>query len=346
VDLRVLDREAEAKRNLRSELVSRLNDTKAQIKLLDLQGPAARVISNAVEPWKPSYPPKPAMVTVALLLSGVCGAILSVLLERRDGTIRCTDQIRALTPTRVLGGLPVLRGGRILRSGRSADPLKRNSEFSEKLRGIWLQVSHSSPGPARTVLITSPMSGEGKSTIAMSLARMLALSGRKTVILDADLRRPKVHQAFGGTLTPGLAELITRELDPLDVLQRDGKSGACFIPAGAPEMSPADILQMPGLHSALRTLSIEFDAVIIDSPPVLAVHDACLLARRVDRTILVVRWQSTQVTSLNATLQYLSDQDIIVDGILLSMVDGKKYSVYGYQDSAAFSRKFKEYYEA
>lgn len=347
VGLRMLEREAEARRSLRSELVSRLNGTKAQIRLLELQGPAARVISEAVEPLEPSHPPKRAMVMVAFLLSTVGGVILSVLLERRDGSVRCTDQIRALTSARVLGGLPVLRGReRGVRAAGSRASLNRKSEFSEKLRGIWLQVSQSGHGPARTILVTSPMPGEGKSTVAVSLARMLALSGRKALILDADLRRPCVHRAFGGTLAPGLSELVGRGLDPLDVLQHDRASGACFISAGASAASPADILQMPGLQSTLRTLSLAFDAVIIDSPPVLAVHDACLLARRVDRTILVVRWQATRVTSLNAALQCLSDQDILVDGIVLSMVNGKKYGLYGSQDSEIFSRRFKEYYES
>lgn len=344
VDVRAFEREAEANKSLMAQLVTRLADIRAQI---NSKGPEARIISRATVPRSPSFPPTKAITAAALLVFATGGAILSVLLERRDESIRSTAQLRQVTTARVLGAVPALEGpGRAKRSPAARVLAERTSMFVEKLRGVWFQLDHSKTAQAKTLLVTSSVPDEGKSSIAASLARVLALGGRRIVLVDADLRHASVHRVLGLKKSPGLAELLEGQIALEDVLQRDSASGAYIIAAGSPVSSPGDILQSPNMRSLLEALSARFDAVILDSPPLLAVHDAGILARQVDMTVMVVRWGTTKETAVVAAMQRLHDLDVPVSGVILSMVDRKKYGRYGYPGGDILSDEMKKYYSS
>jgi succinoglycan biosynthesis transport protein ExoP len=342
VDLHALERQAEANRNLLTQLVTRLNEAKAQI---ELQSADVSVISNATVPRSPSFPPKLAMIAAAFVISAAGGTILAVLLERADGSIRSTAQIRQLTSARVLGAIPMVKGAkadrRLPQSHVLAEP---RSLFTESLHSVWFRIINSGADAAKFFLITSSVSGEGKSVLAACLARMLAMTGSRILIIDADMRHPSVHKMFRLHRSPGLAELITGESDATEVLQVDSASSAYVLGAGNPVASPSDILQSPDLPQVLRALCADFDTVIIDSPPVLAVDDASIVAQQADMTIMVVRWGWTKEISVTTALQKMSDLNIPVNGIVLSMVDSTKYGRYGYPDSEIFSRGLRKYY--
>jgi polysaccharide biosynthesis transport protein len=341
VDLRAMERETEANRTLQGNLVTRLNDAKAQI---NVQSPAAWIISKPTVPRFPSFPPRLAMIGTAFLVSAIGGAILSVLLERNDSSIRSMAQIRSLTSARVLGALPMIRRKRLDRASPQSEVLARRSLFTENLRTAWFQIDTANPSPTKTILFTSSVSSEGKSTVAVSLACMLALAGRRVVIVDADLRHPNVHRMMRLQRSPGLAEVIAGEKELEDVLQVESASGAYILVAGASGSSPGDILESPKLRQILLALSVDFDAVIIDSPPILAVHDACIVAQHVDTTIMVVRWGKTKIATFVTALQRMSDLNIPLKGIVLSMVNSKKYGLYGYPDAEIFSTSLQKYY--
>ena len=162
---------------------------------------------------------------------------------------------------------------------------------------------------------------------------MLALSGRRVVIVDADLRHPSAHRMMRLRKSPGLADVIAGEKKLDDVLQVERASGAYVLAAGASVSSPSDILESPKLRQIVLALSVDFDTVIIDSPPILAVHDACILAQHADATIMVVRWGKTKIPTFVTALRRMSDLDIPIKGIVLSMVNSKKYGLYGYPDA-------------
>jgi capsular exopolysaccharide synthesis family protein len=343
VDVRALERETEGDRNLLTQLVARLNDTKAQIKL---QGAEARVISAATVPRTPTFPPTMAITAAAILLSAAGASIIVVLLERGDDTIRSMAQIRELTPARILGTVPLVKqaksDGRIPQRHILA---RQRSHFTESLRAISFQIDRAWTPPAKVLLITSSVSSEGKSSFAACLARVMALSGRRVVLVDADLRNPTLHRTFALAKSPGLADLAHGKRSLYQIVQFDRASSASVITAGDYVESPADTLQSRQIATLFQNLAMDFDTVIIDSPPFLAVNDASILAQYADATIAVVRWGSTTTATLITALQRMSDLKVRLSGIVMSMVDSRKYERHGYTDSAFFSRSFRKYYQ-
>ncbi|MGF7174869.1 GumC family protein [Azospirillum doebereinerae] len=345
VELRVMERNVEAKRTLLPQLETRRNNAIAQIDYLRLHGPETQVISPAVVPNAPSHPPTLAMMATAFVVAAGAGILLAVLLERADGTVQSLSQIRRVTPVRIVGTLPVIRGRRWSRRPPAEQVLERDDPlFLEHLRAIAVRTGLAGPAPAKVLLFTSSVSDEGKSSAATSLARMLALSGRRTVLVDADLRAPTVHRVLGLKRGPGLGEYVVEGCGLDAVVQPDTVSGADVITAGQSREAASDILQSPRMQELIDDLTRYYDTVIIDTPPVLAVVDTHILARLADMTLMMVRWRSTPISTFMTALQQLSDDRVPVDGIVLSQVDGRKYKLYGYADSDLFSPGFRKYH--
>jgi capsular exopolysaccharide synthesis family protein len=344
VDVRVFEREAKRDNDLLSRLSARLNQTKAEV---NYGAPAARVISPATVPASPAFPPTLPIMLVAFLASATGGAFLSMLLERQDTSIRSMGQLRRITTARLLGAVPKLGGRwrwRAAQSPASCVLAQPRSMFAENLRAVWFQLDHAAQGKAKTLLVTSAMPDEGKSSIAISLARLLAAKGRHVALVDADLRYPSIHQTLGLKRSPGLAELVAGSEPFKRVLQIDSASGATVIAAGEAKTPPLEVLQSPAIAQTLTELSEEFDSVIIDTPPVLAAQDAAILAQRAEATVMVVRWGTTRASAFITALQQLQDVDVPVRGVILSMVDQKKYSQYSSPDADMFSRAVRKYY--
>ena len=338
IQMQMLGREVDANKSLLAQLVARSNETRAQMNRTRAD---ANIISAATMPYAPSFPPTTAMMGLAPVASATAGLLLAMLIERRDSSIRSTAQLRQLTSARVLGAVPAVRRvGR--RRGEPVAQLlgERTSIFAENLRAVLLQIDRSRSDKPRTLLVTSSLPQEGKSSVATSLARLLAVSGRQVVIIDADLRSPSVHHEYGLYQSPGLTDLVAGACSLTEALQTDGKSGACVIVAGQPVISPADVLQSPAIPRILATLRERFETVIIDAPPALVAADAGILAGHAELTALVVRWGTTKTVNLVAALQRLQDFDARV-GIILTMVDGRRYAQYG--DSDIFSRAMRRY---
>jgi capsular exopolysaccharide synthesis family protein len=207
-----------------------------------------------------------------------------------------------------------------------------HSAAADRIRQIKLRLHEAAAARnLKTVLITSPTAHDGKSMLALNLATALAGHGNKNVLLlEADLH----HGGLAGLLAlpsgaAGLAECIEESREPLSVIRRLDPLGWYLLPAGQPNGSPTDLLQKEAFGAAIRTLSAQFDWVVIDSPPVVPVSDALLLRRHADATLLVVRSGSTQRDDVEEAIRQLGREHVF--GIVLNGVEdpGGRYDRYG-----------------
>lgn len=337
VQLRALMREATANRTLLESFLTRFKETSAQADLSSQQ-PDARVISPASVPVDPSFPRPALVLVIALGFSLAVAFMLVLLIEHLDEGVKTGDEIERVTGVPVLGLVPEVRG--VLRRRRGPERMvidKPASGLGESIRSLQASIVLSDlDSPPKRILITSAQLGEGKTTVAVCLARVLALAGKRVVLVDADLRHPRVHRAVRIADKYGLTELLRNEVPLEAVLQRDRETGCCVIPAGGITENPAEALSSDRMRSLLDGLARTYDFVILDSPPVLAVSDSRILSREVDETVFVVRWNGTPRDLAAAGVRQLLTSGGRLLGILLTMVDVKRHALYGYGDSGYY----------
>jgi capsular exopolysaccharide synthesis family protein len=186
-------------------------------------------------------------------------------------------------------------------------------------------------GKLKSILVTSPLPGDGKSTVALNLATALAEGGnRKVLLIDADLHHASLNHQLGIKAPTGLMECLKDGLNPLSVIKRIEPLKWYLLPAGGATANPTELLQTESVSGVLQKLSPHFDWIIIDSPPVIPLTDAVSLTRHTDATLLVARAGSTPETTIESAISLLDSKHVI--GIVLNGVDGldRAYSRYKY----------------
>ena len=344
VQLRALEREATANRALYESFLNRFKETNEQ---QEFQRPDARIISSADTPGRPSAPKKNLLIAIAFIMSAAAAMVVVFILESLDKGFRSMDEIEGTTGVPALGLVPAFSG----LSSKGKEPqqviLERpNSAFAESVRALHASILLSNvDNPPKTVLLTSSVPSEGKTSLSLSLARLVARTGNKrVVIIDCDLRRPLVHRHLGMDIGPGLVQLLADEASLEDVLRRDEPSGAYVLTAGGMPANPTDIITSEHFAQLLINLKSTFDLVVIDSSPVLAVSDSRILSRMADKTIFVVRWAETRREVVRLGLKQILEAGGDLAGVVLSMVNVKKHSRYGYGDSGYYYGRYRKYY--
>lgn len=326
VELEALERDANANRMQLEEMLRRSKETVGQEQTLKGD---AQVVSTAAAPQAATEPPKRLLFALGTFGAFFLSSVWVSLRDRTDRTFRRSDELTAAT------GLPVLTVVPMLRSPRSAaaDVLRTPfSDYAESLRKlqIGLDVSNVAQAP-RTVLFASSVPGEGKSVLVAALARTLAQSGRRILLVDADWRSPSQGRRFRCQRRVGLADFLTSDTVNLDdAVHHDASSGLDVLPSGALGVSQVHLLASERMRSVIETFARGYDKVLIDTPPVHVGAEVLKLARMVEKVVFVVRWGSTpQETALDALKQTL-DAGGDVAGLVLSRVDPKQYQQYGY----------------
>jgi capsular exopolysaccharide synthesis family protein len=253
---------------------------------------------------------------------GVLGGIaLAFLLDYLDDTIRTKEELAKVAPgVPLLGIVPNIHG-------RGGDPALRDlfahtqpkSTISEAYRGVRTSLTLSAHGPMqKALLLTSAGPREGKTTTAINLATVLAYSGGRTLIVDADLRKPRIHKSFGVPNTRGLTNLIIGGDDPASLCQRTAVERVDLLPSGPIPPNPSELLGHPRMREVLRKLLETYDHVIVDTPPIGAVTDAAVLATIVDGVILVVHAGKTRRQIVSRGLEQLRHINARVVGVILN----------------------------
>jgi capsular exopolysaccharide synthesis family protein len=345
IQLRALEREAAADKAMLENFLGRFEETSAQEDLKSQQADA-RVISVADIPSDPSFPKAKLIIALVFVGSAFVGIFLVFVVEQLDSGFRSGEQIERTAHVSVLSLVPAVTGFSAKRQPPYDYILERpTSAFGESIRSLFtsLLLSHVD-SPPKTILFTSAQSGEGKTTMVVSLARMLAKSGRNVIVIDTDLRKPSVGKFLKLPATPGLVELLSGEEKFENVVRTDEPSGAHVITAGKYATNAADVVNSDQMRRLLEGLSRSYDMVILDSPPILAVSDARILARLVDRVVFAVRWADTRRATVISSLRQVTSAGAKLAGVVLTMVNVKKHAQYGYSDSGYYYGRVKKYY--
>jgi polysaccharide biosynthesis transport protein len=345
VELSALQSEMATNRQLYQTFLERFRELVEQ---RGLQDSDARILSAAEPPGEPSHPRVMLFTLIAFAASTVLGALLVFLIERWDSELgfRSADETQSALGVRALALVPDL-SRRETRGIAAEDYIlqKPSSAYAEALQRIRTNLFLSEGDrPPKTILITSSVPLEGKSTIAASLARQSARSGLKVILIDADLRRPRLHELIGFANQNGLSEVLTGRANPEAAIKRDEKSGLDFLPAGIGVVSPPDLFRSSTMKILIEETAAYYDLVIIDSPPVAAVSDSFTLSVLVDKSIYVIRWEQTPRNIALAGIRQMLDAGADIAGVVLSRVDFKKHARYGYADSGYYQGRYRKYY--
>jgi polysaccharide biosynthesis transport protein len=299
-----------------------------------------RVVDPATPPPSPVSPNPRKNLLLALVGGGVLSLGLTFFLEYMDKGITSPEQIRSDLDLTCLGLVPI-----IPQSKRPGEPLINGdvpSGFQEAFRSLRTNVLFSSRDePVRTILVTSTGPNEGKSVVASNLAMSLAQTGQRVLLLDADMRRPRIHKLFGQGQEPGLSEFTAGRAILSRVIVRTSVPGLWLIPAGAIPPNPSELLSSDRFKHFVSALSQGFDWIIIDSPPVLAVTDAALLAHLAAGVLFVIAAEQTTGPAAKNALDQLDSAGARFLGAVLNRVNFKRNAFY-YSDY--YRREYVDYY--
>lgn len=301
IELRQLERESDAVRDVYESLLARLKETRAaeEINVAD-----ARVVARAEIPANPSAPRPGMLGALGAALGGVAAAGLVISRELWRRLYRSPAEIEAATGLPVLAELPRMRGRpeKIL-AGLVACP---QTPFAERVRDLRSALDLRSGGREhKVVMLTSAMPAEGKSTVALALARIASLAGKKVIIVDADLRRPSLAVIARPAPGADLAAILLSGVDWRQAVVRAEAAGFDLLPTATANAKVADALALPAFARMIASLRAEYDLVLVDTPPVLAISDARIIAAHADMTLMVLRPDATGAEAIQKSLANL-----------------------------------------
>jgi capsular exopolysaccharide synthesis family protein len=280
---------------------------------------------------------------IILSLGGFLGSMLgfglAYLVELSDKTFHNPDEIMKQLSMPLIGHIPVIQQSkRHIIENSFIDPSicvyhRPKSQASEAFRAIRTALFFSTKGKTNSVIqVTSPTPGDGKSTIAANLAVSIAQSGKRVLLLDADMRRPSIHHAFGIKTQEGFPQVLLGEKTwRAAIYECEEVPGLSILPCGAKPANPAELISTPRVGELLEEMRQHFDFIVMDTPPVLAVTDPCPVAARVDGVILTIRIKKNVKISSDRATEILNSVGANLIGVVVNGVGNQ--SGYGSQYS-------------
>jgi capsular exopolysaccharide synthesis family protein len=306
-----------------------------------------RILDAALVPTGHISPNLSRSVGVAVVVALLLAFGLAFLLEMLDSTVKSQDDIEHVAGLPFLGLVPTIgvspKPSTVRPPPGLVDVLAKDSKdlyvlvhprspVAECCRAIRTNILFMTPdNPARTLLITSAGPQEGKSTIALNMAITMAQSGLSVLLVDTDMRRPRLHKAFGiPSNSDGVSRAILGDADPISLVRETGIPNLYLLPCGALPPNPAEMLHSARFKAIVEQLRNRYDRVIFDSPPVGAVTDAAILSQLTDGTMLVAKAGRTSKQALLLARRVLTDQRVNVLGCVLNNLNLEKEGSYGY----------------
>lgn len=266
------------------------------------------------------------------LLLGIGGAFF---LEYLDQSLKTAADVARALGVPVLGMVPLEAKLGPRPDGRRPisviTALEHDDPAAEAFRTLRTNVTFvGAERPVQLLALTSPGPGEGKSTTASNLALALAAGGSRTLLVDADLRRPLIHRAFGLVQDPGLTDILIGSTPAREAIRPEVAAKLDVLPAGSSPPNPSELLGSDAMHGLLSELRREYDYIVIDTPPVLPVTDAAVIATVADATILTIRCGETEELPAQRAAEQLRRVNARIAGVVLNGVDTRRDRHYGY----------------
>ncbi len=345
IRLAVLQQEADSTRTLYEDLYTKLQESKLSV---GTQASNVSIISSALRPARPAHPKKILNTGIGIAAGLFLGIIMAFILDNLDDSIVTTIQVEDVTGIPVLGTIPQFEQPSRL-PGRSRPPTpatlappfgawtnaQPKSQAAEAYRALRTTLLLSQPGsPPRTLLVTSSVPEEGKSTTTYNLAACFATLGTRVLALDADLRKPSLHKLMKLTNHQGLSNLLTSSLSPSEVIRKDPQiENLSLLTSGPIPPNPAELLGSAAFSDLLVHLEGQYDLLVIDSPPTMMVADSAIMSKSVDGVLVVLRSGKTTRAALERATQNLQRNRANIVGFVLNAVNTRSadyYYTYGY----------------
>jgi capsular exopolysaccharide synthesis family protein len=346
IDFQMLKRDTQTTEKLYQALLARMGETTVASTMVASN---VAVIDPADLPVEPHFPKTLLFLALAGVIGLGGGIGAAFLAEYLDDTLKTSEEAERICQTPILGVVPLAPGEKALPGPGLTDRLLAHLPFfrspcppgvgeaegqadlvvvgqprspvSEAVRHLRTSLMLSASGqPPRTLVITSPNPREGKSTISLNLAASLALGQRRTILLDCDLRRPRLHQAFKLPSQPGLTNYLTGSAALEEIILPTPVENLWFVPAGPVPPNPAELLQSPRFRTLLAHLQQEYHHLLLDTPPVLGFSDARVVAALADGVLLVVKHQGTSRASGRLARQLFARAQAPLLGLVLNQV--------------------------
>ena len=345
VRLRELERDAETSRVLYEEFISRSKETREQDDLVQAD---AVILSSASVPHNPAAPRKKINLLIGAFLGGVIGAALAIVAEMFDSKISSTDDIERKLGVTAIGSVPLIRASSLFGLGQTnpADYLVENplSAYAESVRYLRAAIAFSDlDSETKTVAVTSSLPDEGKTSLTLSLGRMSAMSGSRTIVIDGDFRRRQLTEAAGMAPEIGFIEHLFGAGQLSDAIQKDSKTMLDILPLSQSGHTPHDVFGTRAFDDLLSRLRSMYDLILIDTGPLLLMAEARVVAGKVDKTILMVRWRHSTRAAVKQSLGLLKSFNADILGVTLNMVDLNRRRHH--RDPGASYKAYRKYYQ-
>ncbi len=342
ITLQQLSREAEASRLLYEYFLARLKETSAQ---KGVQQADSRVISSAVVPREASAPRKSLIQGFAGIIGFALGIAIVLVREMNSRTFRRAEEIESMTDTNVIGQIPNIPARR--RQDALAYIKKRPaSAVAEAVRNLRTSIMLSNvDNPPKVIMICSSLPGEGKTTVAFSLALNFSSMGKKVLLVEGDIRRLVFRQYLKSDQKHGIVSILSGNKTIDEVIIKDEFLGSDVLLGDKGGSNAADIFSSERFGRLISDLREQYDVILIDTPPVLIVPDARVICQHVDSTVFVVRWDVTDRNQVISALREFESVGHEVSGIALNQINPKGMAKYGYGNGyGPYSNYSSEYY--
>ena len=348
----ILEREFEGNQQLYQSLLQRLKNATVSA---GLQSTNIHLVDAALPPAEPVRPKKALNIALGFLAGVILGVMMAFAQEGLDHSVKTAEEVESLLMTPTLAVVPLQRGKETAKwtiaGTKLSWKLREHSEkahqrssavalaisahpqstLAEAYRTLRTSILLSlAPNPPKSLLVTSSQAGEGKTSTALNLAQSLAQHKKQVVIVDGDLRKGAIGRILGVDGEKGLSTVLTGTHKLEEALQRFGESNLWILPSGPVPPNPAELVGSDRMAEIFTELGQRFDHIVLDSPPVLAVTDATIMAGLVDGVVLIAESGRTHRAGLMRTRAILENAGGRILGVVLNKLDLRREGYYGY----------------